>query len=144
MLAALFYFSTANGLDGLLFSLKGIGFGIGLLIIPYMMGGMGAGDAKLMGVVGGFLGAKGVLATFLCTAVIGGIHALFILIIYRKKFAGYFKELLNRWSFFISTKTYRSEPEGKKSQRPRLCYGFAIALGTISYMGLSAYGYNIF
>ena len=144
MLAALFYFSAANGLDGFFFSLKGIGLGIGLLLIPYMMGGMGAGDAKLMGVVGGFLGAKGVLAAFLFTAVIGGIHALCILLVYRKKFAGHLKDLLNRWSFFIFTKTYLLEPEDNQSRRPRLCYGLTIALGTASYMSLSAFGYHIF
>jgi prepilin peptidase CpaA len=144
MLAALFYFSAANGLDGFFFSLKGIGLGIGLLLIPYMMGGMGAGDAKFMGVVGGFLGAKGVLAAFLFTAIIGGVHALFILFVYRKKFAGHLKDLLNRWSFFISTKTYLLEPEDNQSRRPRLCYGLTIALGTASYMSLSAFGYHIF
>ena len=49
MLLALLAHAVAGGLDGFLFSAGGVATGIGLFIIPYLMGGMGAGDAKLMG-----------------------------------------------------------------------------------------------
>ena len=63
VLALLFYW-LSNGLEGFLFSIAGLFAGMGSLIIPYAMGGMGAGDVKLMGVVGSFLGAKGVFWAF--------------------------------------------------------------------------------
>jgi prepilin peptidase CpaA len=143
MLAALAFFSAINGFDGLLFSLKGIGLGIGLLIIPYIIGGMGAGDAKLMGVVGGFLGAKGVLNAFLVTAVVGGIYALLLMLLFRTQYAEYIKSFWQRSMIFISTRQYTPEPEDAKFKRPRLCYGLAISLGTALHMTLTAFGFNI-
>jgi len=50
--------------------------GMGLFIILYLMGGMGAGDVKLIGAVGSMLGPYMVLTAVLCTALIGGICAL--------------------------------------------------------------------
>ena len=52
VLIALTYNTIMNGAEGLLFSAGGIAIGTALLIIPYLMGGMGAGDAKLMGAIG--------------------------------------------------------------------------------------------
>ena len=49
---------------------------MGLFIILYLMGGMGAGDVKLIGAVGSMLGPYMVLTAVLCTALIGGICAL--------------------------------------------------------------------
>ena len=43
------YFSVTRGYEGFLFSMIGALTGLGLLIIPYIMGGTGAGDVKLMG-----------------------------------------------------------------------------------------------
>ncbi len=96
MIAALTLYSFAAGFDGFLFSLKGIAVGIGVMLIPYLLGGMGAGDAKLMGAVGGFLGAKGVLGAFLLTAVIGGIYALLTIFFFRSHFKNYFKGFWQR------------------------------------------------
>jgi prepilin peptidase CpaA len=142
MIAALALYSFANGFDGFLFGLKGIAVGIGVLLIPYLLGGMGAGDAKLMGAVGGFLGAKGVLGAFLLTAVIGGIYAL--LTIFRSNFNNYFKGFWQRNLTFLSKRVYIPEPEDGLSKRPRLCYGLAIALGTGSYLLINFMGYGFF
>ena len=43
------------------------------------MGGMGAGDIKLMGAIGGVLGPQKVFVAFLCSAIIGGFYALVLL-----------------------------------------------------------------
>lgn len=117
--------------------------GIGLLILPYMLGGMGAGDAKLMGAVGGFLGAKGVLNAFLFTAVLGGVYALLLILMRRSQFKGYLKNFWERLVVFSSTRQYIPIPDDAKLKRPRLCYGLAIALGTGIYMIISMYGYHL-
>jgi prepilin peptidase CpaA len=137
MLAAITFHSWNNGYAGLAFSLQGIGVGIALLIIPYMMGGMGAGDAKLMGVVGGFLGMKAVFLAFLVSALIGGLYAVIVIIVHRVRHQD--------WLISFNPAILLSIGLGKKmpllhcefekgKSKPRLCYGVAIAIGTISYV----------
>lgn len=131
MLLALIYHTAIKGGSGLLFSAEGLGLGIAIWIIPYLMGAMGAGDAKLMGVVGAFLGPKEVVIASLFTAVIGGFYALELLISH-----GHLKETGKRYAAmlktFLATREfmYLAPPQKEKSHKLR--YGIAIALGTIS------------
>ncbi len=131
IMIAVIYHSIRNGFEGFLFSAEGIGVGIAVLIIPYLMEGMGAGDAKLMGAVGALLGPKGAFIAFLFTAIVGGIYALALLALH-----GSLKETGKRYGTmlrtFLFTKQfmYMPSPADKKKQ-VRLCYGLAIALGTL-------------
>jgi prepilin peptidase CpaA len=124
------YHIYQKGFAGFLFSIEGAIAGVALLIIPYLMGGMGAGDAKLMGSIGALLGPKGVFIALLLTALIGGIYALGILVYQgflwssSRRYWGIFKEFLLTSKFH-----YIPPPESEKS--PRLRYGVAIALGTL-------------
>jgi prepilin peptidase CpaA len=70
MAVALCYHSLRNGLDGLIFSAGGLILGVVFFILPYLMGGMGAGDAKLMGAVGAVIGPGGVFIACLLTAFV--------------------------------------------------------------------------
>ncbi len=142
MLIALVYHYMANGLDGLLFSLGGLAVGIGLLLLPYLMGGMGAGDAKLMGAVGGMIGAKAVFFAFILTAIVGGVYVLVLLIIYRQHFRGFFKKQVTTLWAFILTRKYIPDPVKAGKNSPKLCYGLAIALGTGIYIILDLSGYK--
>ena len=124
MMLALTLYSFASGFEGFLFSLTGVAVGIGIFLIPYLSGGMGAGDAKLMGAVGGFLGAKGVFGAFLLTALFGGFYALLVAFIYRTLFKNYFINFWQRSLIFLSTREYLPEPNDGHTQRP----DFATAL----------------
>ena len=55
LLTGLAYHTMASGLQGLQGSLMGIVFGFAVLIVVYAMGGIGAGDVKLMAAVGAWL-----------------------------------------------------------------------------------------
>ncbi len=130
MVAALIFHVCTNGTNGLLFSLKGIGLGIAILAIPYLLGGMGAGDVKLLGVVGGFLGPVGVVAAFLGTAVVGGIYAMTLLILHKQQLKKMLLPCLTiiypyalKYNFLLCS--------DKNQKKPRLYYGVAIAFGTI-------------
>jgi prepilin peptidase CpaA len=102
---------------------------------------MGAGDAKLMGAVGAVTGAGGVFAAFLLTALYGGIYALVLVLVKRRHFQGFWKE---KWlDLKVTVLTRRYTPGPKKTARPRLCYGLAIAAGSITYLALSRGGYGI-
>jgi prepilin peptidase CpaA len=143
MLIALSYNTITNGTEGLLFSAGGIAFGTALFIIPYLMGGMGAGDAKLMGAIGGVLGVKAVFFAFLFIAAVGGIYALIMVGFYRSHFRGFFRKQFDTLLNFILTRKYIPNTEGIGKNRPRLCYGLAIAIGTGIYLILEATGYQI-
>ncbi len=127
---AIVYHTSMNGISGLLFSLEGIGLGIAILLPFYLLGGMGAGDAKLLGAIGGLLGPHGVFTAFLFTALVGGIYALVLLALH-----GYLKKIVLRYKIilttFIVTRNFIYIPPAVKKRKPSLSYGLAIALGTI-------------
>ena len=142
MVAALGYHFLINGVDGLLFSAGGLIVGIALFIVPYLMGGMGAGDTKLMGAVGAVLGIRGVVIASFSTAFIGGIYALVLLAVRYK----YSKAFISRWATtlktLIFTAQYISIPEAENERKPELCYGVAISIGTISYIVLDLFNFS--
>ena len=144
MVVALVYHFVMNGLDGLLFSTAGLALGIAILIVPYLMGGMGAGDAKLMGTVGAILGARGVFIAFLFTAIIGGVYALIVVLIKRQHFKGFFTRQAATLKAFIFTKQFIPIPEDSNEKKPKLCYGIAIALGTLFSVFLEFSGFYKF
>jgi prepilin peptidase CpaA len=142
--SALTYHSIVSGFNGLLFSAGGLALGLGLLFIPYLLGGMGAGDAKLMGVVGGVVGAKAVIMAFLCTAFVGGIYALALIFVYRQHFKGFFKKQFDTWLAFVLMRKYIPDPVEINAKKPRLCYSLAITLGTSLYIIFEFSGYSFF
>ena len=147
---ALVYHFIMSGPDGLLFSAGGLALGIAVLILPYLMGGMGAGDAKLMGAVGAVLGARGVLIAFLFTAILGGVYALILVLIKRQHFKGFFTRqaaILKTFMFtgqFILITGNEDQKKPRLEKKPRLCYGIAIALGTLFSVFLEFSGYYKF
>ena len=144
MLIGLLYNIKISGIEGMQFSLIGILSGIGLLIIPYILGKMGAGDAKLLGAIGSFIGAKGVFVSFLITALAGGFYALFIIILYNQKFEGFFTNFYYSCVNLIVTRQYVSfENQEDIRQRPKICYGLAIAAGTGIFMICAVTGIEI-
>jgi prepilin peptidase CpaA len=141
MLAGLVYHSVINGLDGLMLSAQGLILGIALLILPYLAGGMGAGDAKLMGAVGGLLGPKDVFHSFLFSAIVGGFYALAVILINRQNFKGIVGETLESIRSTMLNMKLTLGPDLQKNAKPRLCYGLAIALGTSFYILAKIFGY---
>jgi prepilin peptidase CpaA len=142
MVLGLIYYSITTGLHGLLFSIEGLALGIALFIIPYLMGGMGAGDAKLMGAIGSIIGPKGVLLASLFTAIVGGVYALTILLLNHK----YSKSFIARNAMTLKTLALTGQfipiPADESEKKFKLCYGVAIAIGTFFYLILEYYGYN--
>ncbi len=64
---------------GALFSLKGFGAGFCLFFIPFLMGGMGGGDVKLLAALGCWTGAAGIFTVFLYAALCGGVMSLAVI-----------------------------------------------------------------
>lgn len=64
---------------GLKTSLLGTLAGGALLFLPFAAGGIGAGDVKLLAVVGAFSGPAVVFRSFLAAAIIGGLGSAVVL-----------------------------------------------------------------
>ena len=60
-----------------IFGLQGAALGFLFLLLPYIWGGIGAGDVKLMAVFGALLGPHLIITAFFYGATIGGVIALY-------------------------------------------------------------------
>jgi prepilin peptidase CpaA len=75
-LAALGLAAHTDGLAGLERASLGFAAGVALLLVPFALGFVGAGDAKFMGTVGAFLGPEVTLYAFLAGTILGAPLAL--------------------------------------------------------------------
>ena len=140
MAVALIYHSVIHGFDGLVFSAGGLALGIGIFMVPYLLGGMGAGDVKLMGAVGAILGPKGVFIASLLTALMGGIYVLIILFANRDFAKGFIRRHAITLKTFFLTRQFMPIPAPKDEKQPKLRYGVAIAMGTLLYVFFESSG----
>ncbi|HZT82502.1 MAG TPA: A24 family peptidase [Gemmataceae bacterium] len=67
---------------GLLNSLLGALFGFGILIVFYIVGGMGAGDVKLMAAIGAWLGWPLTFYVFIASALAAGVYSVVLILAY--------------------------------------------------------------
>ena len=104
----------------------------------------GAGDAKFLGAIGAFIGAKEVTIVFLFSALIGGLYAIVIILVNRHKFRGLFSFLYQCFMNIIITRQLTHVRINADQSRPKLCYGVSIAVGTGIYMILQFNGIEIF
>jgi prepilin peptidase CpaA len=131
MAIGLIYHGLTGGLDGLLFSAMGWGLGVGLLIIPYLLGVMGAGDVKLLGAVGALLGPRRTFVAMILASILGGIYGLILFLVKRKQCRASFARYGTMLKTFVCTGYLIPIPADKNENSPKLCYGVAIAAGTL-------------
>ncbi|MCR3923587.1 MAG: prepilin peptidase [Firmicutes bacterium] len=67
-------------LSAMMLVFSGMFTGIILLIVPFLLGGLGAGDVKMLGMIGAFTGTTMTVHIFFASALVGGIFALFTLL----------------------------------------------------------------
>ena len=123
--------SYLYGMRGFSSSILGLVTGFLLLFFIYRLGGMGAGDVKLLCVVGAFLGPKLVFYSFIWMSFAGGVLAL-ILIIYKRAFSQTFcnlKILLLGW--VLRTPGKEADLTIRNQALIKLPYGVAIAVGVL-------------
>lgn len=152
MLVALAAHAATGGTPAFLHSLGGLGAGMAMLMPFYLVKGMGAGDVKLMGVVGACLGPGRTLHAFVWTAFAGGLYAVILLAIHPHQLVIFLKTCFSKClgvarAFRRGMDAARipplSQEEMTQEARPlKVCYGVAIALGTIGYMLWEHVGYS--
>jgi len=125
MAGGLTYHVCAEGAQGMAFSAGGLAVGLAVFVVFYLLGGMGAGDVKLMAAVGALLGPKDALWSALATAAAGGVYAALVIAFHRATFLRYGGMVKT----FLLTGCFVYVPgEGKT---PRLRYAVPIAVGTM-------------
>jgi len=130
MLAGLVLHGVHAGWSGLWFSFTGLALGGGMLLFFYLLGGMGAGDVKLLAGVGALIGVEKVFAAFILTVIAGGLLAL-VQIIRQDAFKNIFSRIKNSARDFSYQKHFRLDDKSEAPGKNTLPYGVAIAIGTL-------------
>jgi prepilin peptidase CpaA len=127
--------SPFAGWEGLMYSLIGTAVGLALLLPLYAIGGMGAGDVKLLAGVGAWVWGTTTLYAFVVSAIVGGGIALVMVLAKR----GWYKHQTQFWMICNEILTVK-DPEKlaaiaaeRKPTMMLLPYGIPIAIGTIAY-----------
>ncbi len=121
--------------SGLGCSLLGTAVGLGLLLPAYAIGGMGAGDVKLLAGVGAWIGVSQTFWAFVVSVMIGAVIAIGM-VLYQRKWDHHRRQF---WSIFMEILIIRNPDElselaaKRKSSMMLLPYGIPIAIGTIGY-----------
>ncbi len=133
-LSGLGYQIGLHGLDGAFQGILGLILGFGLLIIPYLLGGMGAGDVKALAALGAWLGPWHTFLLFCYMALAGGIIALGVLWwrgLLWAKIRQAWSRLLN-WLLQRPFGSGLTRASAKKIEASGIPYGVAIALGMLA------------
>jgi len=124
---------SVNGPAGGGLALAGLLTGLALLIIPYLMGGMGGGDVKALAALGALLGPAAIFQVFLLSGLIGGGIALVYLAVSDKPL-----ERLLSWrgtlQQMIGSNRTAGENAAKAPQLIKFSYGPSIALGFFAFI----------
>lgn len=65
---------------GVVFAFKGLTAGLLVFMVPFLLGGAGGGDVKLLGTIGSLVGVHAVFWIFLYGAMAGGVVSFFLLL----------------------------------------------------------------
>ena len=124
--------ATIGGL-GVLQSLGGLGLGLALLLPMYALRLMGAGDVKLLAMVGAFVGSGQILTIGLVTLVAGGVLALAFAAWQRslRRLVGNAYHMAMHTTFSALAGTIAAPAAPAQPASGRLPYAVAIAAATV-------------
>jgi prepilin peptidase CpaA len=121
-------------------SLLGVLFGFAALIVLYILGGMGAGDVKLMAAVGAWLGMPLTFCVFIASSLAAGIYAVG-LVVWTGRVAETVVNLHIMWLRLASVGHYlgaddKIEHEVRRTDRRKRIIPFAamVAVGLVATM----------
>jgi prepilin peptidase CpaA len=129
MVAALGLRALLGGWHGLLDGLVGGLLGGGIFLLFFLVGGMGAGDVKLMTAIGLFGGVRQTMVMMVVAALAGGILAVGFMVV-RKRGMQTIRNLgsLVRYHLFFGLKPH-PEINLQNPESIRMPYAVAIATG---------------
>ena len=130
-LAGLIFHVVSGGWNAGVGSATGWAVGIAIFFVPFALGGLGAGDVKLLGAIGAWLGPMNALWVGLYAGAAGGVLAIFVAVTkgYLFQAVGNVGVMLAYWRL----NGVRPLPEMtlEHSRGPRLAYAVPILAGTM-------------
>lgn len=121
--------TVAHGGTGALSSASGLFVGLLLFFPLFALRGLGAGDVKLMGALGAWLGATTVLGVAFYTTLAGGVLALALIV--KHRYSG--QAIRNLWLLLTHWRVFGLQPLDaltlETSKGPKLPYALPIAVG---------------
>ncbi len=129
------YSGIAFGWEGLAWSLLGTVIGLALLLPAYAIGGMGAGDVKLLAGVGAWVWGSTTFYAFCVSTVVGAVIAVGM-VLYRRawdKHKNQFMLILSEVMTIRDPNQLSVIAAERKGSMLLLPYGIPIAIGTIAY-----------
>jgi prepilin peptidase CpaA len=133
------YGAATGGLEGFGYSLLATGVGLALLLPAYAIGGMGAGDVKLLAGVGAWMGTEVTFYAFCATAIVGGVLAV-AMVLCRGLWAKHYHQFFAIFTEVVTIKDPNQLAVIAAERKPRMMllpYGIPMALGTILYFAWS-------
>lgn len=133
------YSTAAFGWEGLGWSLLGTLIGLALLMPAYAIGGMGAGDVKLLAGVGAWVWGTNTFFAFAVSTIVGGVIAVGMVLIGRT----WSKHRDQFWVIFGEIVTIKDPNKlaaiaaERKSSMMLLPYGIPIAIGSIGWFAFT-------
>jgi prepilin peptidase CpaA len=127
---------TANamlgGLAGLKNSLLGAGLGL-LLLLPFVLvRSLGAGDWKLAGALGSFVGPAVLVDLLIGSIFVAGVMAL-ALVIYKRRFKQTMRNIGRMLAAMVTFRMPGAEVSLDNPQSLKVPYGVALALTTVLF-----------
>jgi prepilin peptidase CpaA len=126
---------------GVVYALQGAAVGLGLFLPMYVMHAMGAGDVKLMAMIGTFLGPAATVGAGLSTLLAGGVLAIGAAL-----YNGALAQLFGNVGFLLSRAAGKDAHANRETARVsagRLPYAVAIAVGTCLQLLLARSGHSL-
>ncbi len=134
-IGGLAFAAWSGGWAGFGMGLTGLVVGLALLLPLYAIGGMGAGDVKLLAGVGAWFGPGVVLGAFVVSAIVGGLMA--VVMVLRsgrwRHHLGQFKRISGDIVLIHDPARLAAEAAARKPTMLLLPYGIPLAIGSIAY-----------
>ena len=137
--------ASSAGAPGFYKAMLGLASGFAVFLPLYLLRAMGAGDVKLMAVVGLYLGPASVLDAALLTLVCGGVMAVIVAL-----WNGVFRHVMTNVRFMLMHTAVRvmtggaPRVEASAHSAGKLPYAVAIAGGVLLQVLLARAGHAIF
>jgi prepilin peptidase CpaA len=124
--------SVAGGWIGSRTSLLGLGLGLAILLPFVLVRALGAGDWKLAGMLGAFLGPQRLISVLFWSIMVAGVMAV-VLIVWKRRVR---QTLRNMWHLLAAYLTFHLPGRELSLENPgalKVPFGVAVAFAVILY-----------